>query len=208
MLVGLILSSCIVEELWFKVNVPCTHVISYTGEREATLFREDDPSSDDSSDGPEASDSAVESSSDEEGAESDSEGAGSSSDKNASDSSSDGEAKEDFNPFSEEPWLKPAKPRTKKRRLSPAARKKHKNFSIKPPPTSSRKGKTKTGFNSKSLKFEPGECVSATVLLSVLDIDGVLCMEYGCSKRAWLLVPKRSSMVLTSRRVTRTYVHV
>ena len=32
-----------------------------------------------------------------------------------------------------------------------------KNFSIKPPPTSRvRDSKTKTGFNSKKLKFEPG----------------------------------------------------
>ena len=32
------------------------------------------------------------------------------------------------------------------------------NYSIKPPPLSGGKGKgkTKTGFNSKSLKFEPG----------------------------------------------------
>lgn len=62
-----------------------------------------------------------------------------------------------------EPWLqKKVKKKTKKRKLSPSvqnSKKKRKNFSIKPPNTSSSKGnKTKTGFNSKSLQFEPGTC--------------------------------------------------
>ena len=57
-----------------------------------------------------------------------------------------------------EPWLKKKdKPKAKKPRVStPGKKKRKKNFSIKPPPTSSRKGRTKTGFNSKSLQFEPG----------------------------------------------------
>lgn len=57
-----------------------------------------------------------------------------------------------------EPWLKKKdKPKAKKPRMStPDKKKRKKNFSIKPPPTSSRKGRTKTGFNSKSLQFEPG----------------------------------------------------
>ena len=48
------------------------------------------------------------------------------------------------------------KPKTKQRKTESSLRKG--NFSIKPPPSSGGKGrgKTKTGFNSKSLKFEPG----------------------------------------------------
>ena len=60
------------------------------------------------------------------------------------------------------------------------------NFSIKPPPSSGRKGKgkTKTGFNSKSLKFEPG-----TVILLILHITSS-CLEYYstdtvCCFRTW-----------------------
>ena len=56
-----------------------------------------------------------------------------------------------------EPWLKQGKPKAKRHKANPRETSKR-NFSIKPPPSSSgRKGsKTKTGFNSKSLKFEPG----------------------------------------------------
>ena len=48
------------------------------------------------------------------------------------------------------------KPKPKRRKTESSLRKG--NFSIKPPPSSGGKGrgKTKTGFNSKSLKFEPG----------------------------------------------------
>ena len=53
-----------------------------------------------------------------------------------------------------EPWGHKSKMKRRKTEGSLRTR----NYSIKPPPSSGRKGKgkTKTGFNSKSLKFEPG----------------------------------------------------
>ena len=68
-----------------------------------------------------------------------------------------------------EPWLKKkAKAKPKKTKPGPP-KKKRKNFSIKAPPTSNRKGcKTKTGFNSKSLQFEPG---NITYNLTLTDLS-------------------------------------
>ena len=148
------------------------------GARRGPLFHEDEPfssESEDTSGSPEASDSAVESSS--EG----SEGSSTSEEEESGGESSD-EEKGDYNPFGAEggekcllnfgidtlsvsrsflrfaePWLKQSKPKAKRRKTNHQEKSKQ-NFSIKPPPSSSgRKGcKTKTGFNSKSLKFEPG----------------------------------------------------
>ena len=117
-----------------------------------------DSNSEDSSGSPEKSDSAVESSSDE--GERSSEGSGSSS------SESEDDDDNDVNPFGSdysEPWLqKKAKAKKRKHLSSPSSnaspsQKRRRNFSIKPPPHSSKKGKTKTGFNSKKLKFEDGK---------------------------------------------------
>ena len=78
-----------------------------------------------------------------------------------------------------EPWLQPKTKKSKKRKLSPSGKKKKKkNYSIKPPPTSSKRGKTKTGFNSKSLKFEPGMnilCLSSK-MLSLLHFLLIRCL--------------------------------
>jgi len=154
------------------------------GGRRGPLFREDESfssESEDTSGTPEGSDSAVESSS--EG----SEGSSTSSDEEETGGESNEEERGDFNPFGAgdgesrfrvfnlkhsgctlygeispilhlaEPWLKRDKPKAKRHKANPRETSKR-NFSIKPPPSSSgRKGcKTKTGFNSKSLKFEPG----------------------------------------------------
>ena len=145
--------------------------------RKSLPFQENSNNSDseDSSGSPERSDSAVESSSDE--GERSSEGSGSSS------SESEEDADSDVNPFGSdfsgkdqcvvvspvyadeiffiEPWLqkKKVKGKSRKRQCSPTSsnpQKRKKNFSIKPPPHSSKKGKTKTGFNSKNLMFEQG----------------------------------------------------
>ena len=57
-----------------------------------------------------------------------------------------------------EPWLKKTKGGGKEKGKKQKASENKKNFSIKPPPTSRvRDSKTKTGFNSKKLKFEPGK---------------------------------------------------
>lgn len=87
-----------------------------------------------------------------------------------------------------EPWLK-KKDKTKTKKIksnSPAAKKKkrkQKNFSIKAPPTSSRKGsKTKTGFNSKSLKFEPGMQTLICLFVSLI------CLFILCSLVCYLAI--------------------
>eukprot|EP00731_Ephydatia_muelleri_P023466 Em0015g1049a len=146
------------------------------GEKRAPTFDEEEFSSDsdDSSDGPNNSDSAVESSSDDESSgkegsrespksdlvkgDDDNEDDDDDSDEDTSeDSDDDDEMDADLNPFgSDEPWLKKTKGGGKEKGKKQKASENKKNFSIKPPPTSRvRDSKTKTGFNSKKLKFEP-----------------------------------------------------